>query len=359
MKTPPRKPIRVLIVEDSPTALRLLQAIIAADPRLDVAGAASSGEAALAMLDNVRPDVITMDIKLPGIDGLETTKRIMKRRPTPIIVVAAVASEAQARISMSALKAGALAIIEKPRGVASADFDEIALRLRRQITLMSDVKLVRQRRAAAPVSRPPGRPLAAPFSGCSAIKAVGIAASTGGPNAILEILRGIARDFPAPILVVQHITPSFVESFAGWLGAAAPAPVEIATHGAIPRPGRVYIAPGDGVLEYGGARLTVLQGEAAAAKGAPANALFRSLARNAGADCIAVLLTGMGDDGAQGMRAAFDAGAHTIAEDEATAVVYGMPAAAVACGAAREQLPLPQIAPRLNQIAAGRARVAS
>ncbi|MEX0644542.1 MAG: chemotaxis-specific protein-glutamate methyltransferase CheB [Parvularculaceae bacterium] len=352
------KPIRVLIVEDSSTARRLLEGIINADPRLEVVGSAPSGEKALAMLDSARPEIITMDIRLPGIDGIETTKRIMNRRPTPIIIVASVESREQAKISIEALKAGALSVIEKPRGVASSDFSDLARRLRRQLVLMSDVKLVRHRRPTA--SFKPPRMTSAPIANSrTSLGAVGIVASTGGPNAFMEILRGLGSDYPAPILGVQHITPSFTEGFASWLGGATRLSVEIAAHGATPMPGRFYLAPGDTHLELVNGRLSLSRGPAVCSQRPSGNVLFRSLASSLGPDCVAVLLTGMGDDGAEGLRAAFDAGAHTIVEDESTAIVYGMPAAAIALGAATEALPLPQIAPRLRELALRGARAAS
>jgi two-component system chemotaxis response regulator CheB len=351
------KPIRVLIVEDSATAQRLLEEIINGDSRLEVAGAAASGEKALSIIDSIRPDIVTMDIRLPGIDGIETTKRIMKRRPTPIVIVASVSSTEHARVSIEALKAGALSVVEKPRGLASGEFSDLAVRLCRQLILMSDVKLVRHRRSAAPVRALDARPQPT-VEARGAIGAIGIVASTGGPNAFMEILRGLGPDFPAPILAVQHITPSFTEGFASWLNGGARIQVEIASNGGTPRPGRVYLAPGDAHLELVDGRLRLSRAPAISSQRPSGDVLFGSLAAALGPACVAVLLTGMGEDGAQGMRAAYDAGAHTIAEDESTAVVYGMPAAAIALGAATETLPLPQIAPRLRQLAFGCAKVA-
>lgn len=349
--------IRVLIVEDSHVQRRLLEAVISADPRLEVAASVASGEAALEALDKVRPDVITMDIRLPGIDGLETTKRIMKRRPTPIVVVAAAAAADQGKISINALRAGALSVVEKPRGFGNVRFGELSGRLCRQITLMNGVKLVRQRRPDAPAIKP--RPPIPVRTDRSRVDALGIVASTGGPNAIMEILCSLGPDYPAPVFVVQHITASFVDSFVGWLNDASPLPVVLAGHGGEPQPGFVYVAPGDGHLEIANARLAITRRPPVSSQRPSGTVLFESMARTYGANCIGVLLTGMGDDGADGLRAIFDAGGRTIAEDETTAVVYGMPGAAIARGAVGDSLPLPLIAPRLRLLAAERAKAAS
>jgi two-component system chemotaxis response regulator CheB len=282
----------------------------------------------------------------------------MKRRPTPIVVVAAAGAAAdQGRGSIDALRAGALSVVEKPKGVTTAEFNDLASRLCRQIVLMSDVRLVRQRRSE-PVPAPSPR-ATGPSAPAPGVEALGIVASTGGPNAILEILAALGADFPAPIFIVQHITPTFLESFVSWLGESAPMPVVLARHGDDPAPAVAYVAPAEGHLEIVHGRVGISRKPPVSSQRPSGTVLFQSMAKVYGPNAIAVLLTGMGDDGAAGLRAIFDAGGRTIAEDATTAVVYGMPGAAMALGAVEDSLPLPLIAPRLRQLALQPARAAS
>lgn len=357
MKGAAGRPIRVLLVEDSETERRLLEHIISADPRLAVAGVANSGEATLDILDRLQPDVVTMDIRLPGIDGIETTKNIMRHRPTPIVVVASDAGK-DSKLYFDALQAGALSIVEKPRASGNPDFAPIAARLCRQLVLMSEIRLVRQRSAERVADEaPPARAESA--SAVADVAALGIAASTGGPVALAEVLSGIDVGFPVPIFVVQHIGAPFCEGFVDWLNSLAPMPVKLAAHGDQPQPGCVYVAPAEKHLECRRGWM-VLTREAPVSRQRPSGTvLFRSLAREFGTACIGVLLTGMGDDGAAGLKAISDVGGYTIAEDKSTAVVFGMPGAARELGAVTEMLPLPEIASRVRRLIALRSEATS
>jgi two-component system, chemotaxis family, protein-glutamate methylesterase/glutaminase len=356
------KKIRVLIVEDSPVVRMLLQHILASDPRLEVAAAVESGEEALRVLHRVAPDVISMDIRLPGINGFEATQRIMAERPTPIVVVSASVEAEDLKITMNALRAGALAVVEKPVGTSHAEYEAMAGRLRTQLAIMSEVRVVRQRLhrkldfpgsmlSAAP--RPPRRATA----GSGGYRILGIAASTGGPNALAQLLTGLGPEFPLPVLLVQHITASFLEGFVSWLDSVSPFQAVIAREGEVPVRGKVYLAPAGSHLRLTGACLTSDRGEPVSSQRPSGTVLLESIARSAGASGIGVVLTGMGDDGARGLLALREAGGHTLVEDQSTAVVYGMPAAAANVGAACEILPLPEIAPRLIEITAESARV--
>lgn len=355
MTTRSAPPIRVLIVEDSDTQRRLIERVIVTDPRLAVAGFAPTGEAALGLVEQLRPDVITMDVRLPGIDGISTTKHIMRHRPTPIVVVASDA-EKDSRLYFEALRAGALSIVQKPRASANRDFAPIAARLCRQLVSMSGVRLVRQRGSELgqlPASSPlAGVRPASPRRFPTEVAAVGLTASTGGPVALSQVLAGIGAEFPAPVLLVQHIGAAFCAGFVDWLDGLTPLPVRLAAHGERAVPGRAYVAPPDTHLEVVRGQLVLTAGAPVSQHRPSGTVLFNSLAADFGAACIGALLTGMGDDGAAGLKAIRNAGGHTIAESESTAVVSGMPGTARALGAACESLPLPEIGPRLRQIVA-------
>src|SRR6266481_8772577 len=193
------KKIRVLIVEDSKVIREFLEHIIGNDPRLEIVGAVGCAEEALRILDRVSPDVISMDIRLPGMNGFEATQRIMSERPTPIVVVSASVESEDLRITMNALQAGALTVLEKPVGTASSEYEALADRLCTQLAIMSQVKVVRRRAAARLVERPELRLGPRPGS----YRLLGIVSSTGGPSALVHLLSGLGREFPLPILLVQ------------------------------------------------------------------------------------------------------------------------------------------------------------
>ncbi|MGO4388991.1 chemotaxis-specific protein-glutamate methyltransferase CheB [Microvirga sp. 2YAF29] len=348
--------VRVMVVEDSLVVRQLLVHIISRDPRLTVAAAVESAEEALQEIDRVQPDVISMDIRLPGMDGLEATRRIMTERPTPIVVIADSIEDSSLKISMNALRAGALTVVEKPVGVSSAGYAGIAETICTQLYIMSQVPVVRQRsfawRSVAPASvfsRESETDLSRP-------SIMGIAASTGGPPALAKVLGSLPADFPLPILLVQHMGAPFMEGFASWLNGLMPLDVRLAQDQEIPVGGRVYVAPGDRHLMLSPAGTLRVSGEPPIGNQRPsATALFRSMAKTAGRRGLGVILTGMGEDGAKGLVELRQAGGYTLAEDETTAVVYGMPAAAQRMGGARISLPLDLIAPRILRLTRGEA----
>lgn len=345
-------PVRVLIVEDSPVVQLLLEQIINADPRLEVVATVPTGEKALKILERLKPDVISMDINLPGIDGLETTRQIMQLRPTPIVVVSSHLDSQELNISFNALKAGALCVLDKPVGPAHPQFDSIAHKLCTQLQIMSQVKVIRQRyqgkhKRIAP--QPPRAPFDSLSSPTSSFRIVGLAASTGGPKALSTVLNQL-EGFPLPILLVQHIADNFLEGFVNWLNAVVPFKAIIAKQDEIPQAGCIYLAPAGKHLLFEKGRLSLQLGPPVSYQCPSATVLFRSLAKNAGAEAIGIILTGMGDDGAEGLLEMHQAGAYTLAEAASTAVVYGMPGVAVKLGAVRQVLPLPDIGPHLQQI---------
>lgn len=353
-----------MIVEDSRPVREMLEHIIGGDPRLEVVASCASAEEALKKLHQTAPDVISMDIRLPGMNGFEATQRIMAERPTPIVVVSASVESEELKISMNALRAGALSVMEKPVNTSHRDYAELAGRLCTQLVIMSEVRVIRQRVRRhlglhpAPLGESAMRPAttnALPAAGT--FQMLGIVASTGGPNALVKVLGGLGRQVPVPILLVQHITPSFLKGFVSWLDGISPMPVVEAMEGQVPKSGTVYVAPAERhlVLERGSLRLD--NGIPVCAQRPSGTVLFRSMAGSLGANCLGVLLTGMGEDGAAGLRAIREAGGYTIGEDETTAVVYGMPAAAVSMGAVCESLPLDEIAPRVTQLLLATAAV--
>jgi two-component system, chemotaxis family, protein-glutamate methylesterase/glutaminase len=368
MRTNPHRPMirpevrpkaRVMIVEDSVVVQEMLRHLVGSDPRLEVVACATSGEDALRLLDRVCPDVISLDIRLPGMNGLEMAQRVMVERPTPIVVVSASVEAEDLRISMNALRAGALTVVEKPVGMNHCDYARLAHHLCSQLAAMSRVKVIRQRidrglHFDTRIDEPPATVRkAARFSEAARgpFALLGIAASTGGPNALQALLTGLGADFPLPIILVQHITDDFSAGFVSWLnGVVSCCSVRMATSGETPRPGVAYVAPADQHVQLVGGQIVLDRGKMVSGQRPSATVLFQSMARSLGPAALAVVLTGMGDDGAAGLKEICDAGGYTIAEDASTAVVYGMPRVAAQLGAVGEMLPLHKISHRLRDM---------
>ncbi len=340
------KRIRVLIIEDSKVIREFLEYIIGQDPRLEVAASVDSAEEALRILARVSPDVISMDIRLPGINGFEATQRIMSEKPTPIVVVSASVECEDLQITMNALQSGALTVLEKPVGTTSADYEALSQRLCTQLAIMSQVKVVRRHTSARSVL--PAERRVTPRRG--GYRVVAIVSSTGGPNALVQLLGRLGPDFPLPIALVQHITSSFLEGFAAWLENSSPFSVVIVKERACLTPGTIYVADRDHHLRVLHGRVQVDSGDPVCAQRPSGTVLFESAADSYGHQALGVLLTGMGEDGAQGLLKLRNKGGHTIAEHESTAVVYGMPGEAVRLGGVCESLPLPEIAPRILDV---------
>nr|WP_245416355.1 chemotaxis-specific protein-glutamate methyltransferase CheB [Microvirga sp. 17 mud 1-3] len=352
--SPPQSRVRVMVVEDSLVIRQLLAHIIARDPRLVLAAAVGSAEEALQEIGRVQPDVISMDIRLPGMDGLEATRRIMSERPTPIVVIAGSVEDSALRISMNALRAGALSVVEKPVGVTSAGYDGIAETICTQLYIMSQVPVVRRRSFAWRPEASASRPAQEETRNIARPTILGIAASTGGPPALAKILGAFPEDFPLPILLVQHMGAPFMEGFASWLDGLISLKARLARDQEMPVAGTVYVAPGDRHLLLSSAGTLRLSAAPPVGSQRPsATLMFESIAEAVGAKGLGVLLTGMGEDGAKGLTDLRRAGGYTVAEHESTAVVYGMPAAAVKMGGARVSLPLDLIAPRILRLARG------
>jgi two-component system chemotaxis response regulator CheB len=344
-----------MVVEDSLVVRQLLVHIIASDPRLVVAAAVSSAEEALREIGRVQPDVVSMDIRLPGMDGLDATRQIMSEHPTPIVVIADSIEDSSLKISMNALRAGALTVVEKPVGLSSANYAGIASTICTQLYIMSQVPVVRQRSFAPWRDKVTNTaPKRNPEWSATLPSIMGIAASTGGPPALAKVLGALPEDFPLPILLVQHMGAPFMEGFASWLNGLMPLKVRLAQDHEIPMAGNVYVAPGDRHLLLSPAGTLKVSAEPPVGNQRPsATMLFQSMARSVGRRGLGVILTGMGEDGAQGLVEMRQAGGYGLAEDESTAVVYGMPAAATRMGGVNVSLPLDLIAPRILRLARG------
>lgn len=347
--------IRVLVVEDSITVRKRLIEVLEQDPDLEVVGEAIDGRQAIELCDQLRPDVVTLDIVMPIMSGLAATEYIMAHFPTPILIVSASFNRGELYKTYEALAAGALDVMDKPSGdEIDPDWEH---RFRQSVKLLSRIKVITHPRAKLSRSRGEMDPLPTHHPSDLSYELAAIGASTGGPSAILEILRGLPSDFPLPILFVIHIGEPFGNTFAEWLNSQSPIAVRLAKDGEPqPRPGKpiMLMAPSDRHLEVQDGRLRLTLAPERHACRPSVDVLFDSIARNGGHKAVACLLTGMGRDGAAGLLAIKRAGGLTIAQDEASSVVFGMPREAIRLGAADRVLPLQQIAPTLRALAAQR-----
>lgn len=325
--------IRVLIAEDSAVTREYLIEVLDDDPGLTVVGAAHNGARAVELAEELLPDVVLMDVHMPVLDGYEATRLIMQRAPTPIVMATASSSQSQTRSGFTALEAGALILLDKPPGPFDPDHERAEQALIRTIKLMAEVKVVRHWAA-----RPAGGRRPAPASAKPA-RMVAIGASTGGPQVLAKVLGALPPTLAVPIVLVQHISEGFIGGFTEWLSTRTALEVVLASPGTPLQPGTVHVADGDGHLKV------TREGRLTRTDGPPVNGfrpsiscLFDSVAIAYGAEAIGILLTGMGRDGADGLRRMRDAGACTIAQDEDTSVVFGMPGEAVRLDAASEVL---------------------
>ena len=351
--------IRVLVAEDSPTARMLIVNMLESDPELRVVAQAANGIEAVEMAERLRPDLITMDVQMPEMDGLTATQAIMSRFPTPIIVVSSQADLRQAELSLEATRAGALIVLPKPVGPTAPGFAAQRDQLISMAKAMSKVKVVRRWSSTGGATvTPKSVPRIVDRSPTRVrTQLIAIGASTGGPAALRDILAALPADFPVPILVVQHIAKGFVGPLAHWLSGAGPVRVNVAGERDVLRPATVYLAPDDhhlGVrVSPDGTFVTALSQAPPIGSFRPsANHLFQSAANAIGKALTAVILTGMGDDGVKGLANVRAVGARIIAQDEASCVIYGMPREAVRAGLVDIVSPLSDVAGHLMQVVA-------
>lgn len=343
--------IRVLVAEDSITVRELLVAILQSDPEVRVVGQAKNGLEAVELARRLRPDLVTMDVHMPLMDGLEATKQIMVHAPTPIVIVSSSSSGKDVELAMSALRAGALMVVTKPDNPGSPEFNGRQAQFVATVKAMADVKVVRRWDRAAKATKRPA-PRAAPGT-WPPVHLVAIAASTGGPAVLHRILAALPRTFPLPILVVQHIAPGFVGGLAEWLNASCDLRVKLAEAGEAAQGRTVYLAPDERHLGLSSdGRIELSSQDPVGGFRPSATFLFESLARARRGTVVAVILTGMGNDGAAGLRSLKQAGAVVLAQEEASCVVPSMPREAAATGTVDEVLTPDEIAARLAELAA-------
>jgi two-component system chemotaxis response regulator CheB len=358
--------IRCLVADDSRVFRAILRAILSRAPEVEIVGEAADGDEAVRRVVELKPDVVTMDVRMPGMDGLGAIAEIMRRLPTPIIVVSAEAGPEKQEVSFRALQLGAIEVLGKPRTDGQGRFEQDAAAIREAVRAVAGLKLATRHprlaaRAAALASPPapaaapartpwpPLQPVAAP-----APRVLGIVASTGGPAALARILGALPAGYPLPILVVQHIAQGFEAGLAHWLAGETPLAVRLAVHGEPLRPATVYIAADGRHLGAAGERIELTDGPPVRGFRPSGTRLFESLARSYGAGAAGVVLSGMGDDGADGLKLVRERGGFTAAQGPVSSVVFGMPKVAIDRGAAAVTLELEDIAGALAKLARAR-----
>jgi two-component system, chemotaxis family, protein-glutamate methylesterase/glutaminase len=358
-------PIKVFLVEDSPVALTILQKLLESALDIEVVGTARDGIEALEKIPTAAPDVVCTDLLMGKMGGLELTRQLMMHYPRPILVVSQAVQQTDTDNIFQLLEAGAVDVFAKPKTGLKEDYDRSKDALLYKIRVLSGVKVFQKRlhtppsvsMTATPTVAVPKRPILEP-SGSNPLKILAIGGSTGGPQAFYKILSKLPADFPLPIVCIQHISEGFLAGLVGWLDAACLLKVKIAEAGEKPLSGRAYYAPEGhhlGIDRQG--RFTYSAAPPVSSHRPSVSVTFQALAEVYGAETIGVLLTGMGRDGADGMKAIAQTGGLTIAQDEASSVIFGMPHEAIQLGAVQHVLDIGDIAPFL--IKAVRARVLS
>ncbi len=346
--------IRILIAEDSKVVYALLEAIFENEPDMQVIGHAENGLKAVRMAHELKPDLITMDVRMPVMDGFQATRLIMSKKPVPIVVVSASIEDRDLRITFRAIEEGALAVIEKPHGPRHPDFESTSRQLVNTVRAMAEVKVVRR------YFKRPSLAKADIFEGAiqqvtGGYQLVAIGCSTGGPQALQNILSAIPVGFPIPLAIVQHISPGFIGGMVEWLRGSVLLYVKLAEDGERLLPGPAYVAPDDRHLvvhrDHGGLVARLCDDPPSGGHRPSATVLLKSVARVCGARAVGGVLTGMGKDGADGLLAIKEAQGHTFIQDEKSAIIFGMPGAALAIGAVDRVVQLNQIAAYLTSLA--------
>jgi two-component system chemotaxis response regulator CheB len=365
-------PVTVVVVDDSSVQRRFVRTVIEADPGLLLVGEARNGREAVALVERLCPQVVLMDLHLPVMNGIEAIERIMAVRPTPILVYSAFVDGDDRDNASAALAAGAVDVMEKPGAAGPGKLDEDAEVLRRRLRLIGRVKVITHPRARLggagatlstrrlgtsvahrPVVVDKPAPPAPALDGLKPRKAkvLAIGASTGGPQALATLLSELPAELDTAVVVVQHMADGFIEGLASWLDGLCPLPVTVGASGRRLQPGTVTVAPsGLNLVVHKELRVTTEEPPRSQYHVPGIDVTFSSIADVVGEDAVGLLLTGMGRDGAAGLKRMRDRGAFTVAQDEATCAVYGMPAAAMAANAVDRQLPLGDISAALRQL---------
>lgn len=345
------KPIRVLVVDDSVVVRRLVSDALDGLAGIEVAGTAANGRIALAKLDQLSPDAVTLDIEMPELDGLATLRELRRSHPALPVVMFSTMTERGAAATLDALSLGANDYVTKPSGTGGVQESLERIRL----------ELAPKLRALCAARRPPVAPAAPPVSPhrrrapSGRVELVVVGVSTGGPNALAELLPALPAALPVPVAIVQHMPPTFTRLLAERLDARSALTVREASDGVVPRPGTAWVAPGDAHLVVDGRSLRLDDGPPESSCRPAADPLFRSAASTHGPGVLAVVLTGMGSDGVRGAEAVAAAGGRVLVQDRATSVVWGMPGAVAEAGLADAVLPLPELAAEITRrVCAGR-----
>ncbi|MGF1567245.1 MAG: chemotaxis-specific protein-glutamate methyltransferase CheB [Nodosilinea sp.] len=343
-------PIRVLLVEDSQIAVVILKRILEPFPQIELVGTASTGVEALALMPEAQPDVICTDLHMPQMDGLEFTKEVMFRYPCPILVISASVQEEDTHQVFDLLEAGAVDIFPKPLSGLVVNDPEFNRALLNKIQVLSGVRVFKKRRLGRASSDNCESKNLSAFKASTHFrpKIIVVGASTGGPQALQELFSILPANFPVPVICVQHICLGFLQGFIEWLANSCQLPIQIAQPGEIPKAGHIYFPPEQqhlGLNHKG--RFVCTNSPPVDGHRPSVTATFQSVTQVYGRKTLGILLTGMGRDGAAGMKTIVEAGGITIAQDEATSIVFGMPKEAIKLGAASQVLPIQAIAPAL------------
>lgn len=346
-------PIRVLVVEDSLTVRKYLVEVLGADPEIEVIAEAEDGKCAIELCERLRPDAVSLDMMLPVMSGLAATEYIMAYCPTPILIVSASFNRGEMFKTYDALSAGAVDVLEKPKDVGSGRWEED---YRQAIKTVARIRVMTHHRARIAARAVPQEALIAEVLQRTGVpfRCVAIGGSTGAPGAVAKLLNGLPPDFPLPILLVIHIGAPFGLALSDWLDSVSPIRVRNAVNGEMLSPvgqPQVIMAPPDRHLVVRGGRLWATAAAERHHCRPSVDVLFESLANELGAAAIACLLTGMGRDGADGLLAVKRGGGMTVAQDEESSIVFGMPRVAAELNAARSVLGLAEIAPALVRLA--------
>lgn len=362
----PEKKIRVLVVDDSAFMCKVLHEIINSDPQLEVAGTGRNGREAVTLAESLRPDVITMDINMPHVDGLQATELIMSQHPRPIVIVSSESREGTDS-TLRALELGAIDFVPKPTSGIDLDMRNVREELTRKLKMAAKVRVVRTATRSklpmphAPVQAASSAALGAAYASQNGGKfpMVVIAASTGGPAAVMRVVAGLPKDLPAAIFLVLHMPATFTKQFTVQLAEIAQMPVKEAETGEAPQPGVIYLCPGSHHLRLGGTGKILLDSGARIDGYRPcADVTFESVSAYARSLAVGVVLTGMGGDAAKGVKHVRSAAGYAIAQDEATSVIFGMPAEAIKTGCIDEVAGLDEISGAIEKRVAKICRAA-
>lgn len=342
------RPVRVLIIDDSIVIRQLLKDILARDGEIEVVGTAVDPLDAYDKIVQLKPNVLTLDVEMPRMDGITFLEKLMRTHPMPVVMVSTLTRQGS-EVTLKALELGAVDFIAKPTESVFTGMSALSHEIVAKVKTDARARVRTRTEPVTPVATPPP----AVRRGQSIVHLIAIGASTGGPEAIREVLQGLPAEVP-PIVIVQHMPPVFTRSFAERLDRLCAVRVKEAENGDVLDPGHAYIAPGDYHLQVTRKglhyRAKVVQTEPVNRHRPSVDVLFDSVVQASGSSAIGVLLTGMGADGAHGLKKMRDVGAYTIAQDEETCVVFGMPREAIHLGGAEFVLPLPQIAYRVLEL---------